>query len=113
MGVLAGGVPTEFSDWRTIFYVNLPVAAALAIAGMKIIPTDTQKPGWRGLDLTGAALATTSLGAIVFAITQAEGAGWTSIQTHVFGLGGLAGLAVFAALCPIVTLVTRARAAIA
>ena len=48
--------------------------------------------------MRGAVLATTSLGAIVFAITQAEGAGWTSVQTHLFGLGGLAGLAAFAAL---------------
>jgi Major Facilitator Superfamily len=81
-----------------IFYINLPVAAALAIAALKIIPADTRKPRWKGLDLRGAVLATTSLGAIVFAITQADGAGWTSIQTHLFGLGGLAGLAAFAAL---------------
>ncbi len=98
IGVLVGGVLTEFTDWRMIFYVNLPVAAALAIAALKIIPTDTEKPRWRGLDLAGALLATTSLGAIVFAITQAEGAGWTSVQTHLFGLGGLAGLGVFTAL---------------
>ena len=98
IGVLVGGVLTEFTDWRMIFYVNLPVAAALAIAALKIIPADTQKPRWKGLDLRGAVLATTSLGAIVFAITQAEGAGWTSAQTHLFGLGGLAGLAAFAAL---------------
>jgi MFS family permease len=97
IGVLVGGVLTEFSDWRMIFYVNLPVAAALAIATLKIIPADTQKPRWRGLDLGGAALATTSLGAIVFAITQAESAGWASTQTHLLGLGGLAGLAAFAA----------------
>src|ERR671911_464409 len=96
IGVLVGGVLTEFSDWRMIFYVNLPVAAALAISALKIIPADAQKPSWKGLDLPGAALATTSLGAIVFAITQAEGAGWTSTQTHVVGLGGLAGLAAFA-----------------
>jgi EmrB/QacA subfamily drug resistance transporter len=98
IGVLVGGVLTEFADWRMIFYVNLPVAAALAIAALKVIPADTSKPRWKGLDLRGAALATTSLGAIVFAITQAEGAGWTSVQTHLFGLGGLAGLAAFAAL---------------
>ena len=98
VGVVVGGVLTEFSDWRTIFYVNLPVAAALAITALKTIPADTHEPRWRGLDLRGAALATTSLGAIVYAITQAEGAGWTSTQTHVLGLGGLAGLAAFAAL---------------
>ncbi len=98
IGVLVGGLLTEFTDWRMIFYVNIPLAAALAIAAMKIIPADTKKPRWKGLDLRGAILATTSLGAIVFAITQAEGAGWTSVQTHLFGLGGLAGLAAFAAL---------------
>jgi EmrB/QacA subfamily drug resistance transporter len=98
IGVLVGGLLTEFADWRTIFYVNLPVAAALAVAALKIIPADTHKPRWKGLDLRGAVLATTSLGAIVFAITQAEGAGWRSTQTHVLGLGGLAGLVAFAVL---------------
>jgi EmrB/QacA subfamily drug resistance transporter len=97
IGVLVGGVLTEF-DWRLIFYVNLPVAAALAIAALKIIPADTRKPRWQGLDLRGAVLATTSLGAIVFAITQGESAGWTSAQTHLIGLGGLAGLLLFALL---------------
>ena len=72
IGVLVGGLLTEFADWRMIFYVNLPVAAGLAIAALKIIPADTQKPRWRGLDLRGALLATASLGAIVFAITQAR-----------------------------------------
>jgi EmrB/QacA subfamily drug resistance transporter len=96
IGVLVGGLLTEFGDWRMIFYVNLPVAGALAIAAIKIVPADTQKPRWQGLDLRGAALVTTSLGAIVFAITQGETAGWTSLQTLLFGLGGLAGLSAFA-----------------
>jgi EmrB/QacA subfamily drug resistance transporter len=96
IGVLVGGVLTQFTDWRTIFYVNLPVAAVLLVASLKVVPADTQKPRWRGLDLAGAALATSSLAAIVYGITQAHSAGWASIQTHVCGIGGLAGLAAFA-----------------
>jgi len=96
IGVMVGGVLTQYTDWRTIFYVNLPVAAILLFASLRIVPADSQKPRWRGLDLPGAALATTSLAAIVYGITQADSAGWTSIQTHLCGLGGLAGLAAFA-----------------
>jgi len=95
IGVLAGGLLTEFADWRMIFFVNLPVAAALAITAMKVIPADAAKPRWRGLDLRGAILATTSLGAIVYAITQGSSAGWTSTQTLGFALVGLIGLAAF------------------
>ena len=98
IGVLVGGVLTELADWRMIFYVNIPVAAVLAIAVLEVVPADTRTPRWSGLDLRGALLATTSLGAIVFAITQAEGAGWTSAQTLLVGFAGLAGLAAFAAL---------------
>ena len=97
IGVLVGGVLTELADWRTIFYVNLPIAAALLVAAVKAVPADTQKPRRHGLDLAGAALATVSVAAIVYGITQAHSAGWTSLQTHLCGLGGLAGLAAFVA----------------
>ena len=96
VGVLVGGLLTEVADWRSIFYVNLPVAALLLVAAVKVVPADAQKPRRHGLDLPGAALATISLAAIVYGITQASSAGWTSVQTHVCSLGGLLGLAAFA-----------------
>ena len=96
LGVLLGGVLTELVDWRLIFFDNLPVAAALAYAARKVVPADTEKPRWRGLDIRGAALATGSLAAIVYAITQAEDAGWISGQTLGIGGAGLAGLVAFA-----------------
>jgi EmrB/QacA subfamily drug resistance transporter len=95
IGVLAGGLLTEFADWRMIFFVNLPVAVALAVTALKVIPGDAEKPRWRGLDLRGALLATTSLGAIVYAITQGSSAGWTSTQTLGFALAGAVGLGTF------------------
>jgi EmrB/QacA subfamily drug resistance transporter len=98
IGVVAGGLLTEFADWRMIFFVNLPVALVLAVTALRVIPSDTEKPRWRGLDLRGAILATTSLGAIVYAITQGASAGWTSAQTLGFGLVGLTGLVAFGVL---------------
>jgi EmrB/QacA subfamily drug resistance transporter len=95
IGVVVGGVLTEVGDWRLIFYVNIPVAFALSVAAVKVIPRDEAKPRVRGLDVPGALLATASLGALVYAITQASGAGWGSTQTVGLMTAGLAGLAAF------------------
>ncbi len=97
LGVLLGGILTQVADWRMIFFVNLPVAIALFAAATKTIPADSEKPRWRGLDTRGALLAVASMAAIVFAITQADKAGWISAQTLTIGGLGLAGLAAFAA----------------
>jgi EmrB/QacA subfamily drug resistance transporter len=97
IGVLVGGVLTDLGDWRLIFYVNIPVALVLAVAALKVIPNDEAKPRLRGLDLPGALLATGSLGALVYAITQADSAGWGSTQTVVLATAALAGLGAFVA----------------
>jgi EmrB/QacA subfamily drug resistance transporter len=98
VGVLLGGVLTEMADWRAIFYINLPVAIALFLAARKVVPADPHRPAWRGLDLRGAVVVTASLAGLVYAISQAASAGWTSAQTLGFGLAGLAGLVAFAAM---------------
>jgi MFS transporter len=98
IGVLLGGTLTELVDWRAIFLINLPVGIGVGVAAMKAVPADIAPAQWRGLDLRGAAVATTSVGALVYALSEAADAGWTSAQTLVLGLGGLSGLAAFAPL---------------
>jgi EmrB/QacA subfamily drug resistance transporter len=97
IGVLLGGALTEL-DWRAIFLINLPVGLVLAVVAHKIVPADVARPSWRGLDLRGALVATTSLAALVYAISHAGTAGWSSVQTLGIGAMALLGLAGFAAL---------------
>ncbi len=97
IGVLVGGVLTEVADWRMIFYVNIPVAIGLAVTASKVIPRDDAKPRWRGLDVPGALLGTVSLATLVYAITQADQAGWGSAQTIALTAFALVGLGSFAA----------------
>jgi hypothetical protein len=63
-----------------------------------VLPADATRPQWRGLDLRGALRATAGLGALVYALSQAQTFGWASTKTVGIGAAGLAGLAAFAAL---------------
>jgi EmrB/QacA subfamily drug resistance transporter len=98
IGVLLGGTLTELVDWRAIFFINLPVGIAVAAGAMHLVPADPAPARRRGLDVRGAVVATVSLGALVYALSQAADAGWTSLQTLGLGSAGLAGLGVFAAM---------------
>ena len=96
VGVLLGGALTSLIGWQAIFLINVPVGLALAVTAMRIVPADAGRPQWRGLDARGAVLATGSLGAIVFALSQATSAGWTSLQTLGIGGAGILGVVAFA-----------------
>jgi MFS family permease len=57
VGLLLGGVLTEWLDWRWCLYVNLVIAVPTAIVALRLIENVAQ-PGRPRLDLAGAALVT-------------------------------------------------------
>jgi EmrB/QacA subfamily drug resistance transporter len=78
-GQVLGGVLVQLTSWRAVFLVNVPVGLAAAALAPAILgrPTATTHQA-RRLDLRGAALITSVVALVVFAVSQGVVLGWTS-----------------------------------
>jgi EmrB/QacA subfamily drug resistance transporter len=80
IGLILGGVLTEYLSWRWCLYVNVAFAA-LALAGaVPLIRNQPRNPGAR-LDVPGSLLAAGGLVGIVFGFSQAATNGWGAAAT--------------------------------
>ncbi|MBH5337159.1 MFS transporter [Streptomyces pactum] len=78
IGLVLGGVLTEYLDWRWCLYVNVFIAA-VAAAGRYVLPADTPAGRDRArLDIPGVLLAVCALVAVVYGCSEAEAEGWDS-----------------------------------
>lgn len=80
VGVLLGGVLTTLLDWRWIFLVNLPIGIAVAFLCRSLVAPG-QRDTSRRLDWGGATLITAALLLAVYAVVNANAAGWRSAET--------------------------------
>ena len=80
LGLILGGVLTEYASWRWVFFVNLPIAAAAIVGALVAVP-DSRDENARGFDVLGAVLVTSGLMALVFALVKGNGFGWASGRT--------------------------------
>ncbi|MFG1905853.1 MFS transporter [Kribbella sp. NPDC048928] len=96
LGVLAGGVLTEYLDWRWSMYVNLPIAALAAAGVLYAVPAVQRTSGVR-IDVLGAVLATAGLMGVVFGFGRAESDGWGAPATYGPLAAGVVLLAAFLA----------------
>lgn len=94
IGVIAGGLFTEGPGWEWIFFVNVPIGAALIGLILVLVPAAAPAED-RSADVAGALAVTAGLMATVYAINQSVDHGWTSSTTLGFGVLGVALLAVF------------------
>jgi EmrB/QacA subfamily drug resistance transporter len=68
VGFVAGGILTDAVGWPAIFLINVPIGAAVYLAGRRLLPRETGTGLTTGLDIPGALLITGGLSAGVYAI---------------------------------------------
>jgi EmrB/QacA subfamily drug resistance transporter len=95
VGMVGGGVITEYLGWRWVLFVNVPVALAALVPAPTVLPESRNERAPRSLDLAGALTATAGLGLLIYAISEVPKNGWTSIATLSFGTLGTLFMACF------------------
>jgi EmrB/QacA subfamily drug resistance transporter len=94
IGPTLGGLLLSHFWWGSIFLINVPLVA-VALAGVIRTVPETAEPGGRRLDSLGTLLIGGALFAIVDAIIEAPGRGWTGTATLAEVTAGLAALGIF------------------
>ena len=95
IGVLMGGVLTEYADWRWVMFINVPMAAlALALVARGVMAAPPPAPDGRP-DVAGGILVTAGTGLLVFGIVRSDHLGWSAAQTRLTILAALVLLAAF------------------
>src|ERR1700730_2992770 len=80
VGLILGGVLTQYLSWRYTLFVNL-IFAAIAVAGAPAFIRRSRPATPPRMDWPGAVLACAGLFLIVFGFSHAETAGWTATLT--------------------------------
>jgi EmrB/QacA subfamily drug resistance transporter len=95
IGLILGGLLTEYANWRWTLYVNV-IIATIAVAGA--VFEIKEPPGARQttrLDIPGIVLAGAGLASLVYGFNKAETAGWGATSTLGFIIAAVVLLAAF------------------
>jgi MFS family permease len=69
LGLILGGVLTEYLDWRWVFYVNVPIAVLAVVGALAYVP-ESRDESARGFDVAGAVTVTGGLMALVYGLVK-------------------------------------------
>jgi len=81
VGVLLGGVLTQYFGWRWNFFINVPVGIFVFATAWRIVPVHEAEERDNSLDLPGAAFVTSGLMLLVYGLVKAPTNGWMAHST--------------------------------
>jgi EmrB/QacA subfamily drug resistance transporter len=79
LGLVLGGVITEWVSWRWVLFVNVPIGVLVAVAAPMFLPETARQPGH--FDVAGALTSTAGMISLVYAIIRAAADGWSDPVT--------------------------------
>jgi EmrB/QacA subfamily drug resistance transporter len=79
IGLIAGGMLTEWLSWRWVLFVNVPIGVAIAFLVPLYLTESERQPG--RFDLAGAVTSTLGMGALVYGFIRAGQDGWADNLT--------------------------------
>ncbi|MEV8631261.1 MFS transporter [Streptosporangium sp. NPDC051023] len=88
-GLLVGGLLAAL-NWRAVFFLPIPIAVLILMAALRFLPPDPPRAERSRIDIGGAATLLAGMLLLVFTVSSAADAGWTSPRTiGGFALSGL------------------------
>ncbi len=94
VGLVAGGILTQWASWRWVMFVNAPIGLALIVAAALVLPASARSHGH--FDVAGAVTSTVGMAGLVYGLIEAGASGWTAPITVAALVAGVALLAAFA-----------------
>ena len=95
-GPVVGGILVSSVGWRSIFWVNVPIGAAMIAATLRYVP-ESRAPRPRRVDVPGQLLMIAFLGSLTYAVIQGPVSGWTAAPILALFAVAAASLAAFIA----------------
>ncbi|MBB5912089.1 EmrB/QacA subfamily drug resistance transporter [Nocardia transvalensis] len=95
IGLMLGGLLTEWLGWRSVLFINVPFGVAVVALALRYLPQSVRQPA--RLDLPGAVTATGGVAALVYGFINAAAHGWGAPATGVSLAAGAVLLVAFVA----------------